>query len=155
MPRNGNSLTKGYLPHNCNRVERLYHFQKLIGGITLVPDNLRRRISQTDTLFPAKGNGFLLIKCLLISQEIVSVAIENKTENPPHIICDIRIVEIHRPTWFGWRETAQHQELRLFRKKETEGMLFNLPVHVNPACSSWIPACCLLRLKVPPYKQSP
>ena len=49
---------------------------------------------------------------------------ENVSHDAPHVVDEVRVVEIHAPAFFLGRETAQHQQACVGRKERLQGMLF-------------------------------
>ena len=61
----------------------------------------------------------------LYIHKVELVSKEAQAKYSPHIIGEIGIIEMHRPTLLGWRETAKHQQTTAFGKKRLKGMTFD------------------------------
>ena len=58
------------------------------------------------------------------SDEMLLVIEENQSHDPPHVVDEIRIEELHGPSFPLRREASQHQDMRPFGKKRLQRMAF-------------------------------
>ena len=50
---------------------------------------------------------------------------EDQAEDAPHIVDEIRIIELHRPAFLRWREGSQHQDSGVLRQERLKRMTLN------------------------------
>ena len=94
----------------------------LVRGVALLPDDFLPRISQGNAARKAERLRFLEAELAWLFDEEILVVIENQSHDAPHIVLEVRVVELHRPARPGRRKTPQHQQLRVGRKEKTERM---------------------------------
>jgi hypothetical protein len=56
---------------------------------------------------------------------------EANTEDSPHIVDVVRVVETHAPSLLMRRKSAQHQQLGICRHERLEGMTLNQFTHLT------------------------
>ena len=83
--------------------------------------------------FAAEVLCFFAAERLRRFEKIVFVVKEDESEDPPHIVLEVRVVEFHRPTFVGRGEAAEHQEPGPFGEEETQRMRFDGFIF-HPSC---------------------
>jgi hypothetical protein len=132
LSRQDNRPAFGQLVQRIFKIKRTDHLQKPVRSIPPMPDNFHRRIPQSNALFRQESAKKRLVERLpVFRQEMIPVAKEYRSENPPHVILKIRIKEIHFPARFRRRKTAQHQYFGAFREKGRQGMGFRETVGIH------------------------
>ena len=51
---------------------------------------------------------------------MILIPVKKQSQDTPHVVLDIRVIEIHRPACLGRREAAQHKQLRRRGQKEAQ-----------------------------------
>ena len=119
------------LQQGCD-IGLLDYLQVFVRRIALQPDDrLSRvedsnafRLAESDNLFtvehfpPDLCTSYIVpfsLRKVPLYFKIRLVAKENQSDDPPHVVLRVGVEEVHAPPFFGWRETAQHQYLRIGR----------------------------------------
>ena len=126
-----------YLLQQGSDVGLLDYLQVFVRRIALQPDDrLSRvedsnafRLAESDNLFTVEHFLFSLCTSYIVplSFKMRFVAKENQSDDPPHVVLRVGVEEIHAPPFFGWRETTQHQYLRVSRQKRLQ----RVPLYVR------------------------
>ena len=133
-----------YLLQQGSDVGLFDYLQVFVRRVALQADDRLRRVedsnafrfAESDNLFAVEH--FLICLCtwyfvtwslqkVPLSFKMRLVAKENLSDDPPHVVLRVGVEEIHAPPFFGWRETAQHQYLRIRRQKRLQ----RVPLYVR------------------------
>ena len=108
------------------KVCRLHHFKELVRCIVLESAYLAGRIIHGYAFGFGKACTSFLVESsgTLSRDEMISVTEEYQSHDSPHVIYEVRVEEVHRPTFLFGRETSQHENLRSFRKERLKRMMF-------------------------------
>ena len=113
------------LSEQSGKVGRGDDFQKLVRRIILKTADGGSRVVQGDAFVEQElHNHFFLETFGPFIYKPIPVAMENVSHDAPHVVDEVRVVEIHAPAFFLGRETAQHQQACVGRKERLQGMLF-------------------------------
>ena len=117
------SLALGYAPQHRVKVCLLHDLQIFVRGIVLDPSDACRGIEEGYTPLLQEGHDAVLVEPFLLRQhEVVQILEEAESENAPHVVDVVGIIERHAPPFLRRRERAQHQQLSMLWQKRLEGM---------------------------------
>ena len=128
-----------YLLQQGSDVSLLDYLQVFVRRIALQPDDRLRRVEDSNAFRFAERNNLFAVEhfppdlCtwylvtwslqkVPLSFKMRFVAKENQSDDPPHVVLRVGVEEVHAPPFFGWRETTQHQYLRVSRQKRLQRM---------------------------------
>ena len=63
------------------------------------------------------------------SKEVLSVAVVDEAEDAPHVVLQVRVIEIHFPAAARWREAAKQQQSGVFGDERGKRVCFDGCVH--------------------------
>lgn len=101
------------------------YFQEFIRGVSPEADYFHGGVTQGNAFCGAEVSYFLFVEGFFPRKyKVVFILMEDKSHNPPHIVLEVGIIEVHRPSLGGWREAAQYEGTSSVREKEPPGMMF-------------------------------
>ena len=107
-------------------ISRLNYFEILIRCIVLQATDSCGSIKESESLFHTERHDFINFEALGLNiHEMILVAKEYLTLNPPMIVDEVGIIKVHAPSLALWRKTAQKQHPRILRQERTERMVFH------------------------------
>ena len=62
---------------------------------------------------------------------MIPIAKETDAKDAPHIIDEVRIIELHAPAFGSWRECTQHQQSGILGQKRFKRMTLNNLAHAR------------------------
>lgn len=113
-------LQKGF-----SQIDRLDYFEMGIRGIPLVSPHDTSSIGEGNSVIHEEfTEKYFSISLLLSIDEVIRISEKYNSKNPPHIILEIRVVEIHLPSTPRRWEAPEHQDLSMQWEKRRKGMGF-------------------------------
>lgn len=110
----------------CMNISWFDHFQKLVGCIILQPSDSSRGVEECKSSILAKGHNLIESETFgLEIHEMIPVAKKHLPLNPPMVIDEIRVIEIHAPTFSLRWEAAQEQHFGVLGQERTQRMILH------------------------------
>ena len=105
------------------------HFEVFVAGRVLCSDDAGASIEEGNALLFQKGDdGIKVVGFLLLSHEVLLVAEEAKSNQAPHVVGEVRVVELHAPAFLGRWKRTQHQYPCIGWQKRFKGMNLHFPI---------------------------
>ena len=106
--------------------------KKIIRRIVFQPDDFDRRVVECDPAAAAEGLDALLVEFPAAGhQEMRLVARGKVAHDPPHVVLQVRVEEIHRPADTLRRKAAEHQHPGMRRQEGFKRMFLGCHFVVN------------------------
>ena len=118
-PAGGNAGQQGF------EVDLAHHLKCRVRRIVFQSDDLHGRIVERNPPLAAESLDALPVEPSSARfQEVHFVTRREVTHDPPHVVLQIGIEELHRPADALGRKAAQHQQAGIFGQEGFEGMPF-------------------------------
>ena len=116
----------GNLPQERLNIRQLHHLEELVRGILLQASDRRSRVIIGDARLLEERHDALRAETLPTAfHEIVLLAEKERPHDPPMVIDEIRVEEVHAPAGSRRRETAEEKHLRGGRQKGLQRMILH------------------------------
>lgn len=126
LTRGDHHPTGGNLPQERLNIRQLHHFEELVRGILLQAPDRRGRVIIGDARLLEERHDALQAETLPSAfHEIVLLAEKERTHDPPMVIDEIRVEEVHAPAGSRRRETAEEKHLRGGRQEGLQRMILH------------------------------
>ena len=114
---------KGKTAYHRLKVSRLHDHEVLVRRRILQSAYGSGGVVHADALTGKKAFDVVKVECLvLLADEAHLVLEEADAEDAPHVIGEVRIIEVHCLAFLPRREAAEHQQTASFGKERREGM---------------------------------